>query len=93
MGCQPVYLAWGKPDSVLRGSTLGHPYETWSYLTYPAYPAYSDYGYGIYGPGWFRGNWGYYPFYQSNYASWGYPYRIATFVNGKVVAWSASDWR
>ncbi len=88
MAGQSVFLAWGKPDTVCRGSAAGHGYETWIYLAYNSYPG-LDYGYG---PGCFRGNWNYYPVYQLNYPAWGYPYRLATFVNGKVVAWSTSDW-
>lgn len=88
MSQEPVYLAWGKPDTVSEGSAFGHPYETWTYLAYTTYP-WPDYGFG---PGWFRGDWGYYPIYSASYPSWGYPYRVATFVRGKVVAWSSSDW-
>ena len=37
-------------------------------------------------------DWGYYPWYGINYPTWGYPYKAATFVNGKVVAWSTTYW-
>jgi len=88
MGQEPVFLAWGKPDTTSEGSALGHSYENWAYLAYTTYP-WPNYGFG---PGWFRGDWGYYPFYELNYPTWGYPYKTATFVRGKVVAWSAADW-
>ncbi len=91
MGHEAVCLAWGKADSISEGSTLGHPYETWSYLVYCG--GYPTGGYGFsYGPGGFCGDRSYYPLYQWNYPNWGYPYKMATFVNGRVVAWSSSNW-
>jgi hypothetical protein len=93
MGKDPVYLAWGKPDAVKVASYMGTPHETWTYLAYYSYGDFG-YGYGPYGanPWYFRGDWGYYPWYGINYPSWGYPYKAATFVNGKVVAWSTTYW-
>ena len=85
---QAVYLAWGKADSVRRGSRHGQAFETWIYLatdTVPDRPFISPLFYGPYA-GWYR------PYSAVWYSDFEttrtYPYRTAVFENGRLAAWS-----
>jgi hypothetical protein len=86
-----VYLAWGKPDDVVRGSAKGKAYETWVYLAtdqqqisnFPILPIRGR-GYGRYDC---------YPFYEPLYVTRTYAYRSVTFQNGRVTEWSDRGFR
>lgn len=77
-----VYIAWGRPDSIVHGSSAGRPYEAWSYYWYEP---------GNFGP---HGIWprnAYYDglFWNEPYAR-AFVYRYAVFAPEKVVAWASS---
>jgi len=81
-----VYIAWGKPDDVIRGSAKGKPFETW------VYNAFDDEAI-VHGPmipirGRYFGPYDIYPIYEPVYVQWRYPYRSVTFQGGRVVEWA-----
>ena len=88
MGKNPVFLAWGQPDSVNSGTDRGKPVETWIYTSYRpqvitgfgmGFPAYYGMGYyGYCGPGVFQD-----VVYTEE------PAAMVKFENGRVVAWQA----
>lgn len=48
-----VYLAWGRPDRVTRGSQNGQPYEVWRFTELqPVYASGMAFGRGFGGYGW-----------------------------------------
>jgi len=79
-----VYLAWGRPDDLVRGSEDGSAYEEWVYtansteLVSSYYPVYAHYGRRC--SGWD------YPF-MPMVVSRPYPYKSVRFVQGKAIAW------
>ncbi len=88
-----VFIAWGRPDRVFKGSRNGRTMEQWSYVAYDAVPTgYPGigFGYGI-GYGGCHGRGGYYydPFYYYQPMISYVPYEGAKveFTNARVTAW------
>lgn len=84
-GMDAVYLAWGKADDIKPGNWQGKPSETWIYIGYrqETIPHYTVIPHAV-------GRRGFVPdtIYNPIYVSHPYVRAQATFVNGKVVAWS-----
>lgn len=96
MSRDAVYLAWGSPERVTRGSEGGAEFERWRYTELrPVYPGHTWTGFGVgYGLGYgYGGGYRYGRFYPG-YAVIDYgpdyvPVTAATvkFRSGKVVGW------
>lgn len=96
MSKNAVFLAWGKPDSVITGSENGRQTETWRYAALrPIYPYPYGLGLGLgYGRGYHRHG------YVAPYASYSLTpdyvpmtSSVVRFRNGRVVAWETADVR
>ena len=92
MSPDAVYLAWGRPDRVTRGSQNGQPYEVWRFTQLqPVYHSgmnvgmgygYGGYGYGghrYYDPGFLAVETG--PDYVPVTAA------VVRFIRNRVVSW------
>lgn len=88
-----VYLAWGRPDRVTRGSQGGKPFELWRYTELrPIYRSHVSLGYG-YGYGYRR--YGYHRgYYDPLWAGWdaGPDYvpvtsAVVRFTRNRVTGW------
>ncbi len=91
MSRDAVYLAWGKADSLMRGSENGKEVEVWRYATLQPVYNYGGFGWGM-GLGYAQGYRG--RAYAAPYATYqlGPDYlpvtsAIVRFRSGKVVSW------
>ncbi len=92
MSKQAVFIAWGRPDRVYKGSRSGRSLEHWGYVAYDAVPVgYPGIGmgYGIGYGGWYGRGLYYDPFYYYQPMISYVPYEGAKveFTNAKVSAW------
>jgi hypothetical protein len=91
MNKDAVYIAWGRPDEVVNGSTRGRSFEEWLYETsdldyidnYQPYPIYWGGGGRRHRGGW---GWGY-MYDPIVVSSPPYVYKSTRFENGKVIGW------
>lgn len=91
-----VFLAWGRPDSITRGTNRGRATESWTYIgERPVRTMNMSVGWG-YG-GWGYGGWG--PYGWGGYPYWGagpsvtyipYTAGVVDFSAGRVVRWQAT---
>jgi len=97
MSKQAVYIAWGRPNRVSKGTEKGKTFERWSFTRYETVPthsagigyggAYGGYG-GYYGP---YGGAGFYDpviAYEPFFTYVKYEDKKAVFLNNRVSAWS-----
>jgi hypothetical protein len=87
-----VFIAWGRPDRVSKGTRAGKTYDRWTYVGFDTVPAYgSGLGYG-YAGGLYGHRYIYDPlFYYEPIAQVPYEAGRVEFVNGKVSAWSVAQ--
>jgi hypothetical protein len=84
-----IYIAWGRPDQVRRGSRKGDPFEAWVYTTIRQvyvggwYPRFYRYGWYPY--------YGYWPFFHDPFIDdWvpiEVPYKSVFFERGRCTGW------
>ena len=95
MSKEGVFLAWGPPSRVAKGSSGGKPLEKWVYTgERPVFRQVYGFGGGAWGPGvWGRGYCGFYdPFIFAGPSVDYVPFDAAhvDFVGGKVTAFAAA---
>jgi hypothetical protein len=86
MSRDAVYMAWGKPDEIWRGTRHGAPIEVWTYYiaSQEVLPHYT------YVPRLIRRHHVLDTIYDPQYVTHWYPYRSVNFENGRVAAWQQS---
>ncbi|MFT4639550.1 MAG: hypothetical protein ACI8T1_002875 [Verrucomicrobiales bacterium] len=99
MAKQAVFISWGRPNDIRKGSNSGVPYETWIYTDNRAHTQASlslGYGFGMdpyypyYGGRYYgRSHLGFHPSAATTYR----PIKVGKveFLNDKVVSWEASS--
>jgi hypothetical protein len=89
MSRDAVYIAWGKPEEVSRGTRHGQPFEVWTYYmaAQDVIPRYT------YAPRVIGRHHVLNSVYTPQYITHWYPFRAVVFENGRVVSWeTANSW-
>lgn len=89
MSRDAVYIAWGRPEEVSRGTQRGRSFEVWTYYmaTQEVIPRYT-YVPRVVGRHRILDS-----IYNPQYITHWQPYRAAVFENGRIVSWQVSTAR